>query len=144
MTLVDHHAHRDLVSSWRSSSQYHMRLHECQRGDQRRKLDMPLCMVMFKPHANAAPGERCAGVGFNTAPSTMAKCLCLWSKLNSATSSKLLMHRSTPRSREDASCFLPSRCGLPPLSSALSYGSVELFLGRLGGCSPRATKKKGD
>jgi len=79
MTLVDHHAHRDLVSSWRSSSQYHMRLHECQRGDQRRKLDMPLWMVMLKPLTNAAPGERCAAVGFNTFASTLVKCLYLWS-----------------------------------------------------------------
>ena len=81
MTLVDHHAHRDLLSSWRSSSQYHMRLHECQRGDQRRKLDMTLRMVMLKPHTNAAPGERCADVGFNTFASTLVKCLYLWRKL---------------------------------------------------------------
>jgi hypothetical protein len=49
--------------------------------DQRRNLDMPLWMVMLKPHTNAAPGERCAGVGFNTFASTLVKCLYLWRKL---------------------------------------------------------------
>jgi hypothetical protein len=36
--------------------------------DQRRNLDMPLWMVMLKPHwhTNAAPRERCVDVGFNT------------------------------------------------------------------------------
>jgi hypothetical protein len=60
-----------------------MRLHECQRDDQRRKLDMPLWMVMLKPHTNAAPGERCADVGFNTFAITLVnlKCLYLWRKL---------------------------------------------------------------
>ena len=59
---------------------WHLNELECQRGDQRRKLrvDMPLWMVMLKPHTNAAPGERSADVGFNTFESTLVKCLYLW------------------------------------------------------------------
>jgi hypothetical protein len=103
MTRVDHHAHRELVSSWQPSSQYHMRLREakgainvtwCPHGGLRRSI---ICyytnakgainvanstchwMVMLKAHTNAAPGKRCADVGFNTFASTLVKCLYLWS-----------------------------------------------------------------
>jgi hypothetical protein len=87
---------RDLVSSWRSSSQYHMLLHECQKGrstSQTRHATGWLC-------SRLTPTLRLA----NAAPMSASTHLrALWSSactcgvsLPSATSSKLLMHRSTP------------------------------------------------
>lgn len=72
---------------------------------------------------------------------TLRRCLAsthlraLWSSactcgvsLPSATSSKLLMHRSTPlveKPRRE-SCFLPSRCGLPPHRYPAPYFEKQL------------------
>jgi len=141
MTLVDHHAHRELVSSWQPSSQYHMRLRNAKgainvtwypHGSPRRSI---ICdCTNAKGTINVAnstchSGWLCSSLTptlrlASAAPVSASTHLrALWSSvctcgvsLPSATSSKLLMHRSTPlveKPRRE-SCFLPSRCGLPP------------------------------
>ena len=111
---------RDLVSSWRSSSQYHMLLHECQKGrstSQTRHATGWLCSRLTPTLrlANAAPMSASTHVQTHLRTLWSSACTCGVS-LPSATSSKLLMHRSPPlveKPRRE-SCFLPSRCGLPP------------------------------
>jgi hypothetical protein len=121
MTRVDHHAHHKLVSSWQPSSQYHMRLREakgainvtwCPHGGLRRSI---ICYYTNAKKGRStsqtrhATGWLCSRLTptlrlANAAPMSASTHLrALWSSactcgvsLPSATSSKLLMHRSTP------------------------------------------------